>query len=109
MNGQHSRRFLRTLVLLLALGAAAPCLAQTPAPQASPPEATPPKSERADTTTGTITGRVVGEGGEPLAGVAVYASPRATLAPTGRRLTAEPYVAYLTAKFGDLYGLKVEC
>jgi carboxypeptidase Taq len=27
---------------------------------------------------------------------------------TGRRLTAEPYVAYLTAKFGDLYGLKVE-
>ncbi|HLM56412.1 MAG TPA: carboxypeptidase-like regulatory domain-containing protein [Pyrinomonadaceae bacterium] len=86
MNGQHGRR-LRALFLVLALGGAAPCLAQTPAVQAPTPEAMPPKVERADATTGTITGRVVGEGGEPLAGVAVYAAPRATLAPAGRRLT----------------------
>lgn len=88
MNAQHSSRLRRALFLVLALCAAAPCLAQTPAAQTPTPEATPPRGERADTTNGTITGRVVGEGGEPLGGVAVYASPRATLAPGGRRLTA---------------------
>ncbi|HEV2862892.1 MAG TPA: carboxypeptidase-like regulatory domain-containing protein [Pyrinomonadaceae bacterium] len=86
MNEQHRRRPLRALFLALALCAAAPCLAQTPAPSQAPtPEPTPGR----DTSTGTIAGRVVGEGGEPLSGAAVYASRRAASAPAaGRRLTA---------------------
>jgi protocatechuate 3,4-dioxygenase beta subunit len=87
----------RAAVLLTLLLPASPCLAQTPAadPAAktsdkasekagdnaapkTPGEASGARDSRGAVVTGSITGRVLGDGGEPLSGVTVRASGRMT-------------------------------
>ncbi len=87
----HSRAALILLPLLLLLLGASPCPAQSNADAAKanektndaaapkpPGEAAGARDSRRANVTGSITGRVIGEGGEPLSGVAVRASGRST-------------------------------
>ncbi|MDQ3917277.1 MAG: carboxypeptidase-like regulatory domain-containing protein, partial [Acidobacteriota bacterium] len=69
------------------VGPRAPAVRQTPAPQTTQAASTRPARDegaaRASRGPDSISGRVVGEGGEPLGGVGVYATPR-SFAPIAR-------------------------
>jgi Carboxypeptidase regulatory-like domain len=74
-------------VVITEVGPHAPAVQQTPVPQSTQAASTRPArdegSARASRGPDSISGRVVGEGGEPLGGVSVYANPR-SFAPIAR-------------------------